>query len=130
MKEILIETKAFIKRKIGLCNAKGCYKKSIAEIKISHINLKRCLCKEHLEVFEKLFEEDDKKYELDKIKEKDIVIDHGVKEEEKTSFIKINREIKSKEEKQIEKLENLFKRVKKSRVKKKLIKRIDKLKNI
>ena len=35
MKDILTQTKAFIKRKLGLCNSKGCYKKAIVEIKIS-----------------------------------------------------------------------------------------------
>ena len=130
MKDILTQTKAFIKRKLGLCNSKGCYKKAIVEIKISCINTKRCLCKEHLEVFEELFKEDYKEYKFYKDQRKYIGIDYAA-EGDKTSFIKIKvkREMKfkSKEEKQIYRLENLLKRVKKSRVKKKLIKRIDKL---
>lgn len=119
MKGIILEAKALIKKKLGLCNTKGCYEKSIEEIKIDCINVKRCLCKKHLELYKELT---GKKYKAG--------IDYGSKEEDKTVITKINGKIKvkSREEKQLESLYKLLMRVKKIRVKKKIRKRIIKLK--
>lgn len=133
MKEFINETKAFIKRKLGLCNAKGCYEKAVKDIELERINVKRCLCKKHLEKYKELFKEDhiEEQYKIYKNSYEGIFIgiDYVTEGEEKTSIIKIDREIKSKnkEEKEIERLENLLSRIKKIRVKKKLIRRINRL---
>lgn len=119
MKGIILEARTFIKRNLGLCNTKGCYKKAIGEIRIDCINVKRCLCKKHLELYKELTR---KNYKAG--------IDYGSKEGDKTIIIKVDRKIrvKSKEEKQLENLYKLLMSVKKSRVKKKIRKRIIKVK--
>lgn len=120
MKGILIKANVLIKNTLGLCNTKGCYEKSSGEIRIDCINVKRCLCKKHLSLYKELIE---KSYATGM----DLA-----KEEDKTSYIKVNRNIhiKSKEEKQLESLYKLLKRVRKARVKKKIRKRILKLKGV
>lgn len=123
MEKMLIEAGIFIKGKLGLCNSKGCYRKAVEDIEIECINIKRCLCKKHLEQYKELT----KKYSIG--------IDVG-KEEDKVALrevvVSVNdnnamlTEIKSEHEKQLDKLYKLLKRVRKNRVKKKINKRIAK----
>lgn len=133
MKGLILGAKAFIKKKLGLCSTKGCHEKAIGEITIDCINIKRCLCKKHLEGYKEFMESVDKQYKLYKEQignEYIVELDYGSKEADKTSTIKVERNIKVKneEEKQLERLYNLLMRVKKSRVKKKVRKRIIKAK--
>ena len=125
MEKMIIEASVFIKNRLGLCNSKGCYRKAVEEIEIECINVKRCLCKKHLEQYKELT----KKYSIgidvakeeDKIALREVVVsvnDNKVKQEK----------IKSEYEKQLDKLYKLLKRVRKNRVKKKINKRISKLK--
>lgn len=51
MKEKIIGIQAFIKRKLGFCNTKGCWERADYDIEIPNIKVKRCLCEKHLEKF-------------------------------------------------------------------------------
>ena len=51
MIEKIISIQAFIKRKLGFCNTKGCWKKADYDIEIPIIKAKRCLCEKHLKEF-------------------------------------------------------------------------------
>lgn len=126
MEKMLIEASVFIKNRLGLCNSKGCYRKAVEEIDIECINIKRCLCKKHLEQYKELT----KRYSIgidvakeeDKVALKEVVV--SVNDNNKVK----QEKIKSEHEKQLDKLYKLLKRVRKNRVKKKINKRISKLK--
>lgn len=49
MKEKIKQFGVFIKRKLGFCNFKGCWKRGYYELELPRINLKRNLCEKHLE---------------------------------------------------------------------------------
>lgn len=46
--EKIISIQAFIKRKLGFCNTKGCWNIAYYDVEIPNIKVKRCLCKKHL----------------------------------------------------------------------------------
>ena len=125
MEKMIIEASVFIKNRFGLCNTKGCYRKAAEEIEIECINIKRCLCKKHLEQYKELT----KKYStgIDVAKEEDKIALREVVVSVNDNKVK-QKEIKSEYEKQLDKLYKLLKRVRKNRVKKKINKRISKLK--
>ena len=54
MKNLYIRLTANIKRFLGICNSKKCYKKAVADIYIPAIDTKRCLCGKHLLEFQKM----------------------------------------------------------------------------
>lgn len=54
MKDLFIEINAKLKKILGLCNSKHCYKRAIADIYIPAIDTKRCLCDKHLLEFQKM----------------------------------------------------------------------------
>lgn len=47
--EKIIGIQAFIKRKLGFCNTKGCWRRAEYDIEIPVIKAKRCLCEKHLD---------------------------------------------------------------------------------
>lgn len=53
MKELFIKIKANIKMFLGICNGRGCFKKSTIELYIPIIDTKRCVCKKHFQEFKK-----------------------------------------------------------------------------
>lgn len=131
MEKMLIETSVFIKNRLGLCNTKGCYRKAVEEIEIECINIKRCLCKKHLEQYKELT----KKYYIgiDMASEEDRTFISKVLVSTNEAVLVAVNEVKqeknkSEYEKQLDKLYKLLKRVRKDRVKKKINKRISKLK--
>lgn len=54
MKDIFIRLNAAVKMKLGICCSKGCHRKATADIYISAIKTKRCLCNKHLLDFQKM----------------------------------------------------------------------------
>ena len=48
MKDLFIEINAKLKKILGLCNSKHCYKRAIADSYRAAIDSKRCLCDKHL----------------------------------------------------------------------------------
>ena len=57
MKDLFIEINAKLKKILGLCNSKRCYKKATADIYIPVIDTKRCLCDKHLLEFHRILKD-------------------------------------------------------------------------
>ena len=54
MKDLYIILTTNIKRFLGMCNSKKCYKKAVVDFYIPSIGTKRCLCTEHFIEFQKI----------------------------------------------------------------------------
>lgn len=54
MKNLYIRLTTKIKRFLGICNSKKCYKKAVVDFYIPSIDTKRCLCRKHFLEFQKI----------------------------------------------------------------------------
>lgn len=54
MKDLFVEINAKLKKLLGICNSKHCYKRATMDIYIPAIETTRCLCDKHLSEFQKM----------------------------------------------------------------------------